>query len=328
MSSTIKVLFGVLVVVIVLLGLSQFFVEMDLLGQDTLALCCNNGLCDTGALCSSASTIQSEELLGCQQDANTTCQECIELHRQNKVCGHRNRDAYCMLNGARYYVCSLLSVSISGPDQLDPGESGTFSAQISGGTSPFTYQWYKRVDCYNPDLAEQSELYPPVTDETPCGEWFAIGGNSSSIQISGWQSFSLKVIVTDNCFDSRTAVSPIHAVVVGTALDKLGGKNSHDDLHANSHNDIHMLHNYPNPFNASTTISFSLPEAGLASMIIYNMQGQRIKLLIPAQEYSTGNHQIVWDGRNDFNENAASGLYFCRLIHGNSMIVLRLQLIR
>ena len=328
MSSTIKVLFGVLVVVIVLLGLSQFFVEMDLLGQDTLALCCNNGLCDTGALCSSASTIQSEELLGCQQDANTTCQECIELQRQNKVCGHRNRDAYCMLNGARYYVCSLLSVSISGPDQLDPGESGTFSAQISGGTSPFTYQWYKRVDCYNPDLAEQSELYPPVTDETPCGEWFAIGGNSSSIQISGWQSFSLKVIVTDNCFDPRIAVSPIHSVVVGSALDKLNARNSYDDLRANSQNNIHILCNYPNPFNASTTTIFSLPEAGIVSMIIYNMQGQRIKLLIPAQEFSAGNHQIVWDGRDNLGEYAASGLYLCRLIHGNNMIVLRLQLIR
>jgi hypothetical protein len=72
------------------------------------------------------------------------------------------------------------------------------------------------------------------------------------------------------------------------------------------------LSNYPNPFNPETTISFSLNEAGPVELAIYNIKGQKIKTLVnetlPAQNYN-----IVWNGRDDNNQQVSSGVYFYRM---------------
>jgi hypothetical protein len=70
--------------------------------------------------------------------------------------------------------------------------------------------------------------------------------------------------------------------------------------------------NYPNPFNPETTINFSLKEAGPVELAIYNIKGQKIKTLVneilPAQNYN-----IVWNGRDDNNQQVSSGVYFYRM---------------
>jgi hypothetical protein len=70
--------------------------------------------------------------------------------------------------------------------------------------------------------------------------------------------------------------------------------------------------NYPNPFNPETTINFSLNEAGPVELAIYNIKGQKIKTLVnetlPAQNYN-----IVWNGRDDNNQQVSSGVYFYRM---------------
>jgi hypothetical protein len=72
------------------------------------------------------------------------------------------------------------------------------------------------------------------------------------------------------------------------------------------------LSNYPNPFNPETTINFSLNEAGPVELAIYNIKGQKIKTLVnetlPAQNYN-----IVWNGRDDNNQQVSSGVYFYRM---------------
>lgn len=70
--------------------------------------------------------------------------------------------------------------------------------------------------------------------------------------------------------------------------------------------------NYPNPFNAATTINFSLPTAGTASLRLYNSGGLEVRELLgrflPAGQYS-----VSWDGRNEAGKTLASGVYFYRL---------------
>jgi uncharacterized lipoprotein YddW (UPF0748 family) len=66
--------------------------------------------------------------------------------------------------------------------------------------------------------------------------------------------------------------------------------------------------NYPNPFNPSTTINFSLPEAGFVKIKVYNLLGQEVKIL--NGEYLTaGNHQVFFDASE-----LASGIYIYRLV--------------
>ena len=73
--------------------------------------------------------------------------------------------------------------------------------------------------------------------------------------------------------------------------------------------------NYPNPFNLSTTISFTLPSQDLVNLSIYNSMGQKVRDLV-SESLSAGTNTVIWNGKNDRGETVSSGLYFSRL--GNS----------
>jgi hypothetical protein len=73
-----------------------------------------------------------------------------------------------------------------------------------------------------------------------------------------------------------------------------------------------LRQNWPNPFNASTTISFRLPSAGRVTLTVFNAAGQKVRQLTDGH-FPFGRHALVWDGRDDGGRNAASGMYFCRL---------------
>ena len=73
--------------------------------------------------------------------------------------------------------------------------------------------------------------------------------------------------------------------------------------------------NYPNPFTPTTTIQYSLPEAGLVSLKIYNMAGQVMRQLV-YQQQSAGSYQAVWDGLDESGEPTANGVYIYELRAG------------
>jgi hypothetical protein len=68
----------------------------------------------------------------------------------------------------------------------------------------------------------------------------------------------------------------------------------------------------PNPFNASTTITFEIPEPGLVSLSIYNITGQKMRDLVN-EYFDSGTHFVKWNGLNEAGVPVASGLYFVRL---------------
>jgi flagellar hook assembly protein FlgD len=70
--------------------------------------------------------------------------------------------------------------------------------------------------------------------------------------------------------------------------------------------------NYPNPFNPTTNISFSLPAEAEIKLNIYNIKGQKVKTLSNSV-YPQGNHNVVWNGRDDNGQPVGSGVYFYRL---------------
>jgi len=71
--------------------------------------------------------------------------------------------------------------------------------------------------------------------------------------------------------------------------------------------DFKLIRNYPNPFNPSTTIEYTVPEAGHVKMEVFNIQGQRIKILIDEKK-SAGHHAFHWDAA-DFG----SDVYFFKI---------------
>ncbi len=87
------------------------------------------------------------------------------------------------------------------------------------------------------------------------------------------------------------------------------------------------LSNYPNPFNPSTTIQYSLPEDGRVELRIYSTTGQLVRTVIDEAQ-SSGNYTADWDGRNEGGQLVASGIYIYRLISGKKSIARQMFLTR
>lgn len=85
---------------------------------------------------------------------------------------------------------------------------------------------------------------------------------------------------------------------------------------ANITNTIYGLNqNIPNPFNpvaGPTNISFNLQKSAKVNIAIYDIKGQRVKVLADAV-FQSGTHNLYWDGRNMNGQGVGSGIYFYKL---------------
>lgn len=70
--------------------------------------------------------------------------------------------------------------------------------------------------------------------------------------------------------------------------------------------------NYPNPFNAATNIPFELPVAGRVRLTVYNLLGQRIRV-VEDGPFDRGRYIATWDGLDDDGAAVPNGIYFYRL---------------
>lgn len=87
------------------------------------------------------------------------------------------------------------------------------------------------------------------------------------------------------------------------------------------------LSSYPNPFNPSTSLSFSLKDAGMLRLQIYNQKGQKVRSLAQGN-YPAGKHQLSFDGKDDAGNTLASGIYFARIIQGGIGKDIKLMLMK
>lgn len=87
--------------------------------------------------------------------------------------------------------------------------------------------------------------------------------------------------------------------------------------------DRFMLHsNYPNPFNASTTIVFDIPRPGMTRLEVYNVLGQKVETIIE-DWMAAGHHDVQWDASS-----FASGIYFYKLTAGDGTFSRRMTLLK
>lgn len=76
--------------------------------------------------------------------------------------------------------------------------------------------------------------------------------------------------------------------------------------------DFALEQNYPNPFNPSTKLRFALPEAGLVTLQIYDVNGAVVQTIVSGLQ-NAGAHEVVWDGRNRAGQTVAAGTYLYRM---------------
>lgn len=91
--------------------------------------------------------------------------------------------------------------------------------------------------------------------------------------------------------------------------------------------DFALLPNYPNPFNPSTNIQFSLTKSAVVQLDVFNLQGKRVKRLV-AETLSSGLHTAVWDGKDRHGKSVTSGLYIYKIKVGNLSAARKMMLLK
>lgn len=108
-------------------------------------------------------------------------------------------------------------------------------------------------------------------------------------------------------------------------LLKLGYETGTANIINSSH---YSMVNYPNPFNPTTTISFSIPDNSKIELSIYNIKGQKVKTLANSQ-FIKGNHSVIWNGDDESGQPVSSGLYFYKLnVNGKTEAVKKCLLLK
>ncbi len=72
--------------------------------------------------------------------------------------------------------------------------------------------------------------------------------------------------------------------------------------------DFYVEQNWPNPFNSSTTISYTLPASAFVTATIYNLKGQQIQTIVHEQQ-QRGSHKVIWHGIDKGGRTMPSGAY-------------------
>ncbi|MDZ7346892.1 MAG: T9SS type A sorting domain-containing protein, partial [candidate division KSB1 bacterium] len=88
-----------------------------------------------------------------------------------------------------------------------------------------------------------------------------------------------------------------------------------------------LSQNYPNTFNPSTTIEYTLTNPGNATLTVYNAVGEKIAVLANGFHQS-GLHRATWRGTDDLGRPVNSGVYFYRLEAEGKALTQKMLLVR
>ncbi len=128
------------------------------------------------------------------------------------------------------------------------------------------------------------------------------------------QSWPITVLVEDN-----------HRVRAQNSFDFTTGVQSTGSDATPALTELHQ--NVPNPFNPSTTISYSIPGKTDVKLAIYNIRGQKVATLVHETQ-DAGPHSVTWQGVDHHGKPVSSGIYFYRLEAGDNQLVKKMLLMK
>lgn len=178
-----------------------------------------------------------------------------------------------------------------------PVELTTFSADCSGSSISLNWTTATEVNCYGFEIEKAL-----AGSETAVLEWIKVGfvegaGNSNKVRnysfqdspLDGKYQYRLKIVDIDGKYE--------YSQLVEISVDK--------PL------EYTLNQNFPNPFNPTTKISYSIPQASLVVLKVYNLLGQEVATLVNEQK-PAGNYEVKFDASS-----LASGVYVYRLNAGD-----------
>ncbi len=91
--------------------------------------------------------------------------------------------------------------------------------------------------------------------------------------------------------------------------------------------DYRLSDNYPNPFNPTTVIQYTVPKAGKVRIDIYNVLGEKVKTLVNGV-MTPGTYSAIWNGTDDNGKRVTTGVYFYQLKAKNAVITKKMTFIK
>lgn len=191
-----------------------------------------------------------------------------------------------------------------------PVELSSFTADLNGNMIDLHWKTETEVNNYGFNI---ERLLQPV--ET---EWETIGfiegnGNSNSpkfynycdqdITTSGTINYRLKQMDNDGSYEYSKVVT----IEMGKPVD------------------FYLSQNFPNPFNPSTIIKYSVPYFGMVTLKVYDILGNEIATLVNGEQ-SPGNYEIEFNVNSGSALNLSSGIYIYRITSGNYTITKKMIL--
>ena len=139
----------------------------------------------------------------------------------------------------------------------------------------------------------------------------------AKVDLTTWPSLKLDLPTLASAESFVDLVPLVEKVVTGVKVAE-----NRADLPAT----FALFQNVPNPFNPATLIRYELPQRGNLVLTIYNLTGQKIKTLAEGDK-PAGRYTALWNGKDDRDQNLASGIYFYRLevhaVNGEKFVATR-----
>jgi len=149
------------------------------------------------------------------------------------------------------------------------------------------------------------DVWVVKTDINGNEEWNnTYGGVYSDVGYSIKETSDGGYIITGHTLSYGAGVHDVWLIRIGSNVTEMGTQ-----LRISSY---YLYQNFPNPFNPTTSIEFSLPVAADVELIVYNMLGQQVVSLINGQR-SAGNHSVLWNANDSNGMKLSSGIYFYML---------------
>ncbi|HTY09679.1 MAG TPA: FlgD immunoglobulin-like domain containing protein, partial [Bacteroidota bacterium] len=195
-------------------------------------------------------------------------------------------------------------------------------------------------------LPDSAAAHPTTWAVGITPQWSAMYGNNDGYNTSGsdyqfvfpavtsfdWTKYTLDLIVPAGVVALETRLH-VYSTFVGTVyfddldIEKISTTTGVKTAGGNTPHVFDLSNNYPNPFNPSTKINYSIPKDGMVSLIVYNVLGQQVRTLISGP-MTAGQYSITWDGRNNAGSTLSSGVYFYRLQANDMAIVKKMLLLK
>ncbi len=199
----------------------------------------------------------------------------IEITNGGSAAWHIQLNQGCPVDSGHVYEISFFA---------DADVKKTIDIGMQEGQEPWAAQLWQSVEIDGANLYGPIEFEAYRTDPT---NFFRVnvGGNTTTIYLDGFSIID------------RSATG-----VKSKRLDAYGRVVSEFELGAA----------YPNPFNLSVAVPYSLTREAAVRLAIYNLKGEPVKTLVDGVQ-PAGQHVVYWDGTDETNNVVAGGVYVYRL---------------